>query len=454
VSDTISGSSTNPDGDATYSLTGDTLSFTEIFNPSVGALLEALYETAPGFPFASSVSLTPDASGTGLDVVGTGVFAGIAADDIFPGISFNTTVTASLTFRDNGADDFELSFTETVCCFTAGTLIETRTGARPVELIGVGDTVWAYGREAPVQWVGSRRIRVAEVADPDMVLPIRIRRDAMAIGQPSRDLVVSPDHAIWIDGKLIPARLLLNGRTIVQEHCEEVEYFHLALDRHDLLLAEGLQVESYLDVAAALATGATVSLLHPLVIGQPPALAAYDTHGYAPLTIEASLVRPVWDALADRAGIMVPANDRTAARSLADDDLAPLAVRVNGQMLRMDVIGQDGPATIYGCTLPMGAQELVLVSEAASPWSMCPWLDDRRRLGVAVTAMRALCDGAATAIPLDSAACGDGWHALEAIAVPQRWTDGAATLRLPAGTTILEVAVVAVTVPRPAARAA
>ena len=71
---------------------------------------------------------------------------------------------------------------------------------------------------------------------------------AFADRVPCRDLLVSPDHGIFVDAKLICARQLVNGTTIVREAgLASVEYFHVELEAHAILLAEGLPAESYLD---------------------------------------------------------------------------------------------------------------------------------------------------------------------------------------------------------------
>jgi hypothetical protein len=76
---------------------------------------------------------------------------------------------------------------------------------------------------------------------------VRIRAHAFGIGRPSRDLLLSPDHAIHAMGALIPVKYLINGTSIAQAPMRSVAYFHLELPQHDVVLANGLAVESYLD---------------------------------------------------------------------------------------------------------------------------------------------------------------------------------------------------------------
>ncbi len=74
-------------------------------------------------------------------------------------------------------------------------------------------------------------------------------KGAFGDGLPIRDLILSPGHAVFVDGVLVPVGPLVNGATIVQEEVESVRYFHVELDAHDVILAEGLPCESYLDDA-------------------------------------------------------------------------------------------------------------------------------------------------------------------------------------------------------------
>ena len=115
--------------------------------------------------------------------------------------------------------------------------------------IRIGDRVVTHaGTSRPVLWIGQRQLDLTRHPTPDSVRPIRIRADAFADGVPRRDLLVSPDHAVLRDGMLIPARLLLNGASIVRATGQRaITYYHIELETHDILLAENLPAESYLD---------------------------------------------------------------------------------------------------------------------------------------------------------------------------------------------------------------
>jgi hypothetical protein len=80
------------------------------------------------------------------------------------------------------------------------------------------------------------------------MLPICFKAGSLDEGLPRRDLWISPHHAMYLDGILIEAKDLVNGASIVQpEGIDRVDYFHLELDSHDVILAEGAWSETFID---------------------------------------------------------------------------------------------------------------------------------------------------------------------------------------------------------------
>jgi Hint domain len=135
-----------------------------------------------------------------------------------------------------------------VQCFAEGTLIATPDGERAVETLRPGETVLvASGEIRDIVWIGRRRIDARHHPDPASVLPVRIAAGAFGPGLPRADLLLSPDHAVFVNGVLIPIRFLINHTTIARAPVDEVDYYHIELPSHDLLLAEGMAVESWLD---------------------------------------------------------------------------------------------------------------------------------------------------------------------------------------------------------------
>jgi collagen type I alpha len=154
----------------------------------------------------------------------------------------------------------------TPACFAAGSLILTPGGEVPVEELRRGSmVVTADGNARTIRWVGRRRMHFHLQPDPARFRPIRVQAGTFGPDLPQRDLFLSPDHAIYSDGVLIPIKHLINGRGIVPVETEAVLYCHVELETHDVLLAEGMPTESFLDAGAraAFANGGTLAQLHP-----------------------------------------------------------------------------------------------------------------------------------------------------------------------------------------------
>ncbi len=134
-------------------------------------------------------------------------------------------------------------------CFAAGTRILTEHGEVAVENLRLGDRVVTRSRTdgAPIVWLGHRRVDCDRHPRPNDVWPVRILAEAFGPDRPHRNLLLSPDHAVFVNGVLIPIRLLVNGRSILLEPVGVIAYWHVELAEHDVILAEGLAAESYLD---------------------------------------------------------------------------------------------------------------------------------------------------------------------------------------------------------------
>ena len=248
-----------------------------------------------------------------------------------------------------------------VACYARGTRILTIRGEVAVEELQVGDLVVTFaGREPPlkpVRWMGHRRIDLGQHSDPGNTHPIRFCAGSMDDGFPHRDLLVSPNHRMRVDDTLVTALELVNGATIVQESPKEIEYWHIELDGHDVVLAEGMQAETYQDVGnrSAFENGSVVEL-YPILDGDIP------------------------EPCLSYAGANAAARERLIARAEALG-----WTRNVDPMPWLEADGQRIEATRHGetCrfTLQAGSKIVRLRSRSARPWDVDPHSGDRRQLG-------------------------------------------------------------------------
>jgi hypothetical protein len=245
----------------------------------------------------------------------------------------------------------------------------------------------------------------------------------MGTKQPHRDLLVSPDHCLFIDGRLIPALMLVNDMTIVQERDRpSVHYLHVELDRHGILLAEGLPAESYLDTGnrAMFANTGLAMMLHP-EFRINDSLRTWKDDACAPLAADPPALQPIWQRFADRAEQLgfTPRQVRTHTD-------ADLRVMVAGKAI--DPIEHIPGRYVF--VLPAGTDAITLASRATCPADITRYLDDRRDLGVAVASIALSTKHDHVVFAADHLPVGQGWHAAEAADGRRwRWTNGAGELR-------------------------
>lgn len=150
-------------------------------------------------------------------------------------------------------------FTDRNCfpCFASGTLIETESGPLPVENLRPGTLVWTRDNGLkPLLWTGSRKLGALHLATQPNLRPIRIRAGALGTDTPTRDLLVSPQHRVLVRSRiaqrifgaaevLVAAKQLLQLEGIdIATDLQEVEYFHLLFDQHEVIMSDGAETES------------------------------------------------------------------------------------------------------------------------------------------------------------------------------------------------------------------
>jgi len=292
----------------------------------------------------------------------------------------------------------------TLSCFCRGTTILGEHGEVAVEDLKVGDRVRLLsGALKPIVWIGMGRDLVTR--GNRMARPVIVRRGALADGVPCRDLYLTHGHALYLDGVLIPVENLVNHRSILWDDAARVvEYYHIELEDHDVVMAEGAPAETYYDAnnrAQFLNTrqGSKAGVAKP---------------AFAPVLNGGDVVDRVWSELFRRSG------GRIATDTTDDPDLHLI---VDGARLNPAAI--DGAAYNFALAgQPGGA--LLLRSRSGVPSLLGITRHDHRRLGVALAGIELHQSGIATSVDYDAALLAEaGCYPAEG---GYCWTDGEVVL--------------------------
>ncbi|WAP69326.1 Hint domain-containing protein [Jiella pelagia] len=223
--------------------------------------------TVGGFTLYYTITDTNDGRGDDLTLLGD-----ISGDNII-GNSIPFTFVSSTTngdgfvalyndgrfflfqYVDNYTSGESLTTTSApfAICFTTGTGIETSTGPVTIEHLRVGmKAVTVSGIEREIIWIGSRTVDCT--GGNAHMAPVRVRANAFGSGVPERDALLSPGHPVLVRQNgvevLVPIMNLINGTTIERTQMQSVTYWHIELDQHDILLADGLPAESFFDMGS------------------------------------------------------------------------------------------------------------------------------------------------------------------------------------------------------------
>ncbi len=199
----------------------------------------------------TSISYTTDGT---LDLMdGTVVVSSLAVSivDDPPVVTGTFELGTPISSPFTGQTEQVISLQENfpLACFAAGTSIATPRGAVAVEHLAEGDMVLTIsGWQQPILWIGRRTLDCRRHPAPALAWPVRIAAHAFGEDRPKRPLLLSPDHAVFVENVLIPIKHLINGTTVAQVEAATVTYYHIELPNHDVVFAEGLPAESYLDI--------------------------------------------------------------------------------------------------------------------------------------------------------------------------------------------------------------
>ena len=304
-------------------------------------------------------------------------------------------------------------------CYVQGTQIQTSRGPVAVEHLTAGDlAITASGGKRPVVWIGHRTIDLIRHPEPMLARPVRVAAGAFPGGLPHCDLLLSRDHAVVWDGALVPVKHLVNGASIAMDTaCRSVAYYHVELDTHDILLAEGLPAESYLDTGNRDMFGNAGGpiALFPDFAGQE-GRAEQSCLPFA----DTAQAEGAWRALAEHAA--------TQGWSLPEFAMATDAgVHLLADGRRIDPIAVQNRR--YTFIVPASDSPLRIVSRSEYPTTARPWIADDRRLGVMVGELRFRSGNEHHVIAMDDPALARGWWAPERDGISLgRWTNGYAEL--------------------------
>ena len=312
-------------------------------------------------------------------------------------------------------------------CFLAGTLISTFNSTMAVEAIKVGDIVKTFDwkmkqtTNATVIWVGQKHTNVKTYLSDDLAgYPVRILKNAISENVPNEDLLVTPEHCLFFDGNFVPARMLVNGRSIYYDYSiTSYDYYHIETEQHSVIWANGMLTESYLD------TGNRNTFKNDQkVVSLFNNIKTWDNDAAAPLNVHREFVEPIYNQINKRA-LDINFELQTEHFALTSDPNLYLTTEL-GTIIQPHACNNGK----YIFNIPEGIDKVDLISRTGRPCeTVGSFIDDRRELGVLVGNVFVINKNDIHEIT-DHLSNPDltGWDVIEQS--PCRWTKGKATLNI------------------------
>lgn len=323
---------------------------------------------------------------------------------------------------------YGLAYADPAPCFLAGSLIRTPYGECPVEVLRKGDYVICkkngrdVARKIKSAFSGRNTVLPASNLSPDEAgYCVRVKKDAFDDGLPRQDVLVTSEHCFFIDGSLIPVRMLVNGISIDYDmEITSFDYYHITLERHGIIYVSDMPTESFFGRAAygQLASRKWPDELIRLKTDCPA----------APVVVSREIVEPIFRMIKARALTAGQSEPVFADRPFRSDYAPDIHLATSaGTILRP--LRMVGRRVVF--LVPPTIREVRLVSAVARPCdTIGPFVDDRRYLGALVGDIQIYDSQShkqlSSHLEDDDLA---GWAPREVAHC--RWTQGRGLLRLP-----------------------
>lgn len=312
-------------------------------------------------------------------------------------------------------------------CFLENAMIRTPSGDVAIQELAIGDEVVAYvegrAQSRSVVWAGKGHVKVrAGLPDDEAGYPIRILVNAISEGVPYKDLLVTPEHCFFFDGGFVPARMLVNGRSVFYDRSVSAyDYFHVETREHSIIMADGMLTESYLDTGNRDAMSQNHNVVVRLSAGPRR---SWADDAAAPLVVERDAVEPLYRRIENRA--VEAGLEAIDAPVLTTQDADMHLVTDQGQVILRT--REAGNRVMF--TIAPGIETVRIVSRTSRPSDVTgPFLNDRRQLGVLVGEITLFDSGEASTLDRHlQEPQARGWDVVEG--TPCRWTNGDAWVSL------------------------
>ncbi|GBR44529.1 Hint domain-containing protein [Neokomagataea thailandica] len=339
--------------------------------------------------------------------------------------TYSSSVTVLISIPGNpynytANQTYTLGATTASVCYLPGTLIDTPKGAVAVESLSEGDEIYVFENGTrhtdTIRWAGHKTINASTTEEH----AIRIKANALSEGVPFKDLLVTPEHCLFLNGRFVPARLLVNNRSIVIDEQKSFEIYHIETNKHSVIMADGALAESYLD------TGNRHSFKtdNKVVVGGFDTPKTWENDAASALEVRREFVEPLHKELTARAEALGFSLEKNAPELTEDAALA--LITAEGKTLPL--LRRTGQHAVF--QVPAGIERVYLTSRTISPRDLIgPYVDDRRALGVMVSNIT-LFDGASTQKITSHLTQDDmnGWEHRDEES--RRWTKGCAEIIL------------------------